>query len=275
MTNSNPQTLTVTTSGICTHFIHTVPGIPHRAVFPDATAIRFGVLELPDGTAAAYSLMPHVVLLGVNGTSRQLLGARVEVTNAVTPQKLEVCKGGFRIKQYVDNFAFSEDVVTGGNAACYFDVFGGIVEPLGTPTTQNTTRITITTYGTPHVRITPFPDSVTSDEELDVPGGEMTLANLDFDDAAEDKDFDFLLNYLVARGGIPRKLKQRVPGLESPPPPLTTEMVSKQLSKLAAKIAALPASPATGRMPPEHLEKLRSRVGATIGSPSCSDSIYP
>jgi hypothetical protein len=59
--------------GICVHFRHLVPAIPHRVVLPNATALRFGLVDMPGASRTLpYVLAPHFPMLLVRNDEMQL-----------------------------------------------------------------------------------------------------------------------------------------------------------------------------------------------------------
>ncbi len=66
--------------------------------------------------------------------------------------------------------------------------------------------------------------------------GTLFVTNLDYDPATEDAGFDFLLNYLVAKGGIPSELTERTPGMPDEPPPVSLSHLGERLRALATLI---------------------------------------
>jgi len=87
-------TLTITFSGICTHFHDCIPNdkgdiIPMRSVLPNALGIHFGMTQIPDPPndplQPMYYLMPHVAVVADAATSpakfSYLYGAWLKVLN--------------------------------------------------------------------------------------------------------------------------------------------------------------------------------------------------
>lgn len=222
-----------------------------------------------------------------------LSGVQLEIENTLPnpsgqPAVIEG-PGGFRLTEFVDDFAYSQDVTLGGKAAAYFDIFTGEVSPEAAGS-QSISQAAVVTDGPPRLRITPFPDSRMTAATKTISGNQLWVINADVtspstDPAAgqalaESKKFDFLLNYLVARGGIPRKLKKAVPGMVPPLPPLTTERIKSELDELGEVVAMF------GHLTPA---EVNAKIDGTVAileflgrttflielSAACSDSHYP
>jgi hypothetical protein len=286
--------LTITFRGICVHFHDIVPGVPHRVVLPNASAVRFGIVTMPPSPVMGpsqmpYYLMPHLAVLGdpTDCCPPVLLnGAHVQVVNAVGPDAKWVEGDEFAIAKYVPRFAFSEEVVFGGRAACYFDIFNGTGTSVGTGNNPRSTVVTISTVGPPRIRITPFPESNMTGlpTEMKIDSGMLNVSNLDFVPPDEDAPFDFFLNYLVARNSIPTLLAERTPGLPAIPPKMTFAKVGDELISLGEAVAgvgelvgnklqSLTELIANGGRPSD--EVLRVITKMVVDNPSCSDSHYP
>lgn len=243
------STLTVHFRGICTHFSRIVPGVPHRAVLPDATALQFGGVDLPKPQLGThpYVLLPHVAVLlspdhvlevdGLITLGVITESVRVQVTNAIgnvvkyAPDYREVA----HLADFVEFFQFSDEVVLGGRARCYFDVVSGYVEPDRDENRKIAgVKITIQTDGPPVLAVSPFFQTT---ENIETPPGRASISSITLprrkdvrllvanvgpgcEDGAD--GFDFLLNYLTLKGGIPRRLTS-VPGAVKPPARTRTE----------------------------------------------------
>jgi len=235
--------LNITFSGICTQLHNIVPGVPLRTVLPDASAIRFGIIRIPDSLDhfhnVSYYLMPHLAMVRdrvIGGRSHLLTGHYLRVVNA-RPQPLCRTAGGFSLTEFHPNARLAPDVVFEGNAAAYFDIFGGRVWSQGTGDEPRVTRVSIKTEGTPRISISPLPGTVMPVElETEVESCELYVTNLDLEPATEDSSFDFLMNYLVTKGGIPKQLSQRTPGMPSEPARLTMAHLGEKLKALGVLI---------------------------------------
>ena len=245
--------LTINFHGICVNFRNILPGIPHRVVLPDAMAVRFGTVSLatqPDAPPAAYYLLPHNAFLRPEKTSeiagdhtRVLDGVHLQILNPskVQPSIDPVGLTPYSLQHYVPSTStYSEEVVMGGRAAAYFDLYEGAVETKATLAGAQYTSVTIETDGPPQLRTTTFPGSPggVRSEVLTIDAPVLTIANMDFDVPDEDDNVDFLLNYLVARDGIPRFLERPVPGLGNDPVSVTAERIALRLEGLAARIGS-------------------------------------
>ncbi len=269
-------TLSILFSGISCQFHGVVPGVPMRAVLPNASAVRFGMVNVPDDRVVPpidrwvdYYLMPHVPFVTDGTTPKMLAGAHLQVLNPSTDQGFSFVPGdGYSLTRFVKDFAFSEDVVLNGNAACYFDVFYGKATTVGSGVAARSTLVTMETDGPPLLKITPFPGSPMAIDETpwEISEGNLWVSNIDYDASTEDRPFDFLLNYLVARGGIPKQLRQLTPGLINPTDS-TMEDIGDELIRLGAFIAN------GGRLTQDKLRKLAMRPVPL--NESCSDSHFP
>jgi hypothetical protein len=235
--------LNITFAGVCTSIYNIVPGVPMRTVLPNALAVRFGAIKIPgaDGHLhnVEYYLMPHLPMIRDRlrgGNHLPLTGYYLTVSNA-KPQPFCRTPGGFSLGEFVKDVALDPDVVFEGNAAAYFDVFGGRVWTEGNKEENLITRVCIRTEGTPRISITPLPGTIMPlDAEPSIETDELYVTNLDFEAATEDAPFDFLLNYLVAKGGIPKVLSRRTPGLPPEPKRLTMIHLGERLKALGTLI---------------------------------------
>lgn len=247
--------LNITFAGIITHLDGIVPGVPMRAVVPNALSVRFGEIWIPDPLTLqlrrkAYYLMPHVAFIsdGSGGTPRpcglpQVVDGRyLKIVNATGERLHFAHKEGFSLREFVYDLQLDDDVVFGGNAACYFDIFNGCAWTEGTGNEPRTTRVRMETDGPPRLAIAAMPASGPDDvcgDYYDIeiqPNAagayELIVTNLDYDPATEYRNFDFLMNYLVAKGGIPRVLKKPTPGMPPDPEELTMRYLGEKLKAL-------------------------------------------
>ncbi|HEX7150307.1 MAG TPA: hypothetical protein VF618_02380 [Thermoanaerobaculia bacterium] len=284
--------LTVHFHGICTHFIGIVPGIPHRVVLPDATALQLGIVNVAD-SGGTYFLMPHFSILRMTNTViQQTIGipGAIDGGNIIDGVRLQVANpsrvgnhyddsfiaGVPRLKDFVDQYAYSEEVVIGGRAAVYFDLFSAVfVVPFPEPQTQATDVIaTIDTIGAPELLVTTFRGgpaarfNLAAHPEDDDAEVELLVANQGMDCFAPTNQLDFLLHYLTARTGIPRQLRSPTPGLV---PPL--EPVSRAAFDAGADALKTLDYPRRFDAPCFRLEKILDP--SYITSPACSNSQFP
>jgi hypothetical protein len=287
--------LTITFSGICTHFHDTIPlgtgdvKIPMRSVLPNALGIHFGMTQLPDPPNAPlqpmYYLMPHVAIVADAATtpvkSSYLYGAWLKVLNVdETKPPFSFTGEGYQLTDYVPGgIKPSQDVVQDYNAACYVDFFYGS----GTVVKQGSSLTTVVTIDTlddiPSVQIIPFPGSLMDAQDpWEVTGGELFVTNQDFDPVAEDKPFDFMLNYLTTFPGIPRFLSQNLPGMTEPLPVMTPRVLAESMTELTTAILSIGD---TFPVPGKEMSSLAQLLASLILSTgvdldaSCSDSHYP
>jgi len=266
--------LTITFSGIMTHFYDCIPfdciapKIPLRSVIPNALAVNMGFLQrdLKEGieispSLLGYYLMPHVALISdteiVDANSSNwipLLGTHLQVANPAkapfTPPPLE---DGYHLNEYVPELKISKDVVQNGDAAGYFDIYNGTVTVLGdktNPTSSLSTQVVIETDGIPRLQITPFfPRSplnlgmysfLDENQQWQLPNGKLYVSNFDIASGAEDAPIEFLLNYLVAEGGLPQAIANNTPGMSNKLQPMTLELLGDRLQALGWIIKTSP-----------------------------------
>jgi hypothetical protein len=235
--------LKITFQGVCTSVFGVVPGVPMRTVLPNAMAIRFGAVKVPGSDGAPhnvdYYLMPHIPLIRdrmTNGRHLLLDGLYMKIVNAI-PQPFCWEPGGYSLTEFRNDVQLSSNVVFEGNAAAYFDVFCGRVWTEGAEDEPFTTHVSIKTEGPPRISIKSLPGAITQFEtEQTIDTGELWVTNLDVQAAVEDTQFDFLLNYLVAAGGIPKELHKRTPGMSPQPNRLTLAHLGERLKALGTLI---------------------------------------
>lgn len=294
--------LNITFAGICTHFHDVVPGVPMRAVLPNAMGVHMGEIQIPQPGnlpphIRSYYLMPHVAYVrdkASGGIGTVLEGRYLKVLNA-KGNGLIWDRGGFSLAEFIHDFGYSQEVVLGGNAACYFDIFTGKTWTEGKDDEPRITRVRMETDGTPILSISPLPGSLpdpVADGEYPIETYELIVTNLDFDPACEYSSFDFLLNYLVAQGGIPKILAKPTPGMPDVPQKLTAIKLGEKLKALGELVETLgtvagyrasggqfgpPIGPgAKSKRSAFGAEKVGSSVQAPVPfDQSCSDSHYP
>jgi hypothetical protein len=309
--------LNITFAGIITHLDGIVPGVPMRAVVPNALSVRFGEIWIPDPLTLQlrrkeYYLMPHLAYISDAGGSTsqpcglpQVVDGRyLKIVNATGDPLHFANKEGFSLREFVYDLQLDDDVVFGGNAACYFDIFHGCAWSEGTGNEPRTTRVRMETVGLPRLGIAAMPGSgpdVCGDCEIEIQPNaagvyELFVTNLDYDPATEYRNFDFLMNYLVAKGGIPRVLKKPTPGMPPDPDELTMRYLGEKLKALGEfirteggtvggysvagggiKVEGVSTNPAPSKARHSSLaERLTAGVQAPVPlDQSCSDSHFP
>ncbi|HEX8254183.1 MAG TPA: hypothetical protein VF846_13645 [Thermoanaerobaculia bacterium] len=280
--------LKITCRGVLTHFIEGFCGVPHRIVLPDATAIRFGQIDIPQpgggGATANYYTVPHFPFITPNplpdatgDTDAFLLsGMRVTVANATERQWLTydrsfkdlICS----LRDFVPHYVPSAEVVLGRRAACHFDVTRGRIraelhETSGeVPVEVPVVVIEIETDGKPALRFEPFSEGVMPyDLILATDEASMVLANLEIDAPADAPQFDYLLHYLTDSAGIPRILSRPTPGMSDQPQSQSDEQIAAALTKLARFIGGQPPTSA-------EVHHVGTAMGTTV---ACADSRFP
>jgi hypothetical protein len=217
-----------------------------RTVLPDATSVRFGEVTFPSDDAndasgrrtVFYYIMPHVAWWRTHQTDNTglpLMGQYMRVVNVVDDHQFQSTgEGFFRLREYAPSVKLDEDVVYEGNAACYFDISHGDVYTIGEGKGARQTCVTMRTHGTPIVHMArlpgAYPQAITGD--YPIYSNELFITNLDLDPACEYANFDFLMNYLVVKGGIPKVLAKRTPGL-------TSDSSSATLHRMGVRLKAL------------------------------------
>lgn len=233
--------LNITFGGICVNMHRIVPGVPMRTVLPWATDIRFGQIRIPvpegGSRQVGYYLFPHIAtyrtqMLG--STSTPLFGVHMTVANP-KPQPFCFDGNGYFLSDFKKDVEPATDVVFEGNAAAYFDIHGGRVWTEGAEDEMRYTRAVIKTEGTPRVRLTSLPGTFSPvDDEIET--DQLFVTNLDLQSATEDSPFDFLLNYLVMKGGIPHELDKLTPGLYGDIVTITTDRLGERIKALGLLI---------------------------------------
>jgi hypothetical protein len=312
--------LNITFAGICTHLDGVVSGVPMRTVLPNALSVRFGELWIAElvnqsPRRAEYYLMPHVPYISDSpiwgrpprpcGLPRVLDGRYLKIVNATGDGLHFARKEGFSLTEFVFDFELDDDVVLGGRAACYFDVFHGCAWTEGTGNDPRITRVRMETDGPPRLAISRLTGSAPSAcgeyYEIDIQPNaagayELFVTNLDYDTATEYRNFDFLFNYLVAEGGLPTMLKKPTPGMPRDPSQLTMKYLGEKLKALgeyimtdSGKVGGYRDSGGTIKIEEERKlpmpssgvdSSMAERIGASVQAPlpldqSCSDSHFP
>lgn len=220
--------------GVCSHFIDVLPDVPHRVVLPDCSSLRLGIVQVGDAEGT-YFLMPHFPVLRSSHlhvqeslTISQLMvngnildSVHLQIAN---PSKVENhYEDSFqskvpRLTHYVENYVVSEEVISGGRAAVYFDVLGAVWEKVRPDSDEAVDVVArIETAGAPELLVTSFQGGAEHRIRLgDDSAVDFWVANQGMDCDAPD-NLDFILHYVTARGGIPRRLKHATPGMGTPP----------------------------------------------------------
>jgi hypothetical protein len=298
-------TLKILFQGVCTHFYDgVVPGVPHRVVLPDASPFRFGMLSVQAQTPVFYFLMPHFAFLrtwppvqprlavdGVMEHGNIFNGAHLRVRNAVGDgiAYMNFFDEVPSITQYVSGYEWSHDVVVGGNAICYLDLYNGVVQKLTEENGACSVVATILTEGLPELEVKPLAGGAPRTIPLDVDDtgvAYLLLGNngIDCERQEPEQQFDFLLHYLTAKTGLPTALLEPTPGMGNTPQSFTQERLQQSLPSLArlrfperyegrcfgeltvGEFAAVEtAAHAASRLPSTDYDT----------SPACSDTRYP
>ncbi len=311
-------TLNINFRGICTHFRNVVPGIPHRVVLPSAEAIRFGIVHCPPfetfATPPDYYLTPHFSLLStpggpipdidgillssantgnpnINPNNSYLIGAaRIQVANPVDDAGQPAYSSSYTttksLREFVPDYEYSEEVVQGGRATCYFDIFNGQIGSGLTADGASSVSIQMSTDGPPQLWVMPIQPLTAgtppqllqlAPDLLGVSTVTLTVGNLELNSAeTDDPQFDYLLHYLTASGGIPRVIAKWTPGMTDPKPHTVAEFAAGING--FATIINPPVTGGTGQSATTRLEALLAaiaKINPDDVTPSCSDSRYP
>lgn len=271
--------VTVEFRGICTHFRNTVPGTPHRAVLPRSASWEPGVLVAPGIEQPVFYLLPphfsYVFFQQDSGGEPQVFsapgiidswivaGVRLQIANAIGE---ELDYEGYdlsvpHVADYVPRYRYSEDVLIGGRAACYFDFFRGRVSSYLHGQAVRTT-VTMKTDGPPRLQVTLLDRSLGSKPSvLDVPVEPyVVVANSGL--SCDDANVDFLWHFVTSEESIPQELT-RVPYGYDSVRNCKPESPSEQLSKLLAL-----GYPGRLTVAPGSTHMVESEA-------SCSNSQYP
>jgi hypothetical protein len=236
--------------GICSHFLNTVPGVPHRVVLPDATLYLTGEMVTPVVTESgklgasdplAYMLPPHfaqVYVVDDQGVATSIaayvadagisqwignmgllqVGLGLQVVNACQTD-LQYPDQTFAqyipsIRPYVTDYRYSNNVVQGGRAACYVDLFRGSVGVRRFGEALHAVAW-METEGAPIVQLSTLapPDQVPGSSLSRIYNATMlplrtrlVVANRGFN--CSDARFDFLWHLSTNETGVPRYLPQ-------------------------------------------------------------------
>jgi hypothetical protein len=268
--------------GVCGHFRGVVPDVPHRVVLPEAFEWRPGVIIAPE--PSAYLLQPHAAVLA-DGERKPYpdvpnliesgwitSAVRLEIANACD-QLLEYpgvltdpVEAPFdttipKLASYSTSEAFSDEVVRGGRAACYFDVFCGRVTAFDDGGARHT-RIAMKTSGPPLLRVTPLhPSNDCGPVITEIPvGARITVGNVGL--SCDDGQYDFLWHLQATEGGIGQYLPRLPFGLSSTSTPWDMDCMLRNFEKLLTLRYPRP------RVSPHELLMWETTA-------SCSNSQYP
>jgi len=270
--------LTIRFSGIMTHFYDCIPfdsimpKIPMRSVIPDTLGVNVGFVRRHQIEGGAeiypqllgYYLMPHLAVISdakdVNADGSHwipLLGLHMQVANpAQAPFTPPPPEDGYSLREYAPEIKISKEVVQKGNASGYFDLYSGTATVLGdknVPTDSLSTQVVIEIEDdVPRLKITPFDDSPLTLADYPflklrdniyqwpLPNGELYVSNIDVASFTDDAAIEFLLNYLVAEGGVPKAIARNTPGMGNRLNPLTLELLGNRLQALGWIIQSSP-----------------------------------
>jgi hypothetical protein len=196
------------------------------------------------------------------------------------------------ITSYVEHYAYSPEVVLGGSAAVYFDVFSATMSSCPEADHAIDVTATIETDGAPELLATPFFGGTPLRIPLTALGQdpdetvELLVANQGMDCETQENHFDFLLHYLTSRTGIPRRLTQPTPGMHQDQRSFSqltrccgTQSHHLQLSR--GLRLAMPSCRRPSRSAPELSQgnglfrEGKRQVSDPHRLPACSNSQYP
>ncbi|HEX7153608.1 MAG TPA: hypothetical protein VF618_19120 [Thermoanaerobaculia bacterium] len=282
---SDAKKLTIYFRGVCAHFRGVVPGVPHRVVLPDASALRRGTIVI-DGKPEDYVLLPHIAYVspgppeeppradisipGLIEKGHVYGGVRLEIVNATGPLQYVDTPGTGDydgIPQLTDvdpRYYPSAETVFGGRARCYLDVFHGRIYSASEGEATHA-RIDVTTKGTPLLQVTALTGDPGDVEPkiytIPIETGHLTIGNTG-PQCPGSGDFDFLLNFLTAHGGIPTSLPRQMIFL--PPQAVDARAMAESVAVAAAGFTQFRAD--ISRLPISKWDG---------GTPACSDTRYP
>lgn len=260
--------VTIEFRGICTHFFNTVPGIPHRVVLPRADGVHRGFIAV-DGRVTPYGLPPHLCYVYSPGAVIDgpgivlgfiVAGVRLQIANAIRSENVASDVVLPRLREFASNYRYSDDVVLGGRARCYFDLPRGTVA-VGAEGQALRGIAVVSTHGHPRLAIEPFGGG----PPLEVPiGSRLIVGNSSL--SCKDASLDFLLHLLTAEGGIPEKLPREPFGFD----PTTAVASPERLLPCFRELLDLGY--------PGHLTKSAEELFPVADyetDPSCSNSQWP
>jgi hypothetical protein len=276
--------VTITFNGVCSHFIGIVPGVPHRVVLPQTTVNYVGRMMLPGQNGLkSFTLPPHYAVVANAGSKEKInalpgviddfiyTGVRMQIVNACDEELRYGDDGPANkntsipdvphIAQYVDQYRYSEDVVLGGRAKCYFDVFRGVVRSETLHKGAIRTVITMKTNGPPLLQITPLARSNDASQPwfVEVPVSDKLYVSNANGECADEGRFDFLWHFLTEQASLPLQLTKPLPGFDG---------VECDPTKLADAYRKLLSTGGVPDMPASDLAMIET-------SASCSNSQYP
>lgn len=280
--------LTIEFRGICSHFRNTVPGVPHRVVLPQTAVLRPGQKITPQHPdPESYVLEPHwghvsyeaesqIHQIDVPGAIRHgriHAGVRLQIANASRDEGLDYpdyvyppnrpFKDLPRLAEYVTQYRYSDDVLYGGRAQCYFDLFRGTVavRPNGMALWA---VVRLKTEGTPRLQVTRLDRQSVRDPIFDdvtlPPGATLVVGNTSWHCKVAHNHF--LWHLLTTEGSIPERLPREPYGSDESKPDLDAKTATERFSELLAHGFADPSA-----LPPDR--------GTTETDASCSNSQWP
>ncbi|HYO75354.1 MAG TPA: hypothetical protein VE010_02730 [Thermoanaerobaculia bacterium] len=226
-----------------------------------------------DGEEQHYTIRPHYAAIRTpkddidiphhieNGTI--VRGVRLQIVNAIGPLCYDDFEALPALDHYVEHYRPSAEVVHGGRAQCYFDLFSGHV------TTELIKKerhavITIHTKGKPLLQISPLvvESPVPHHKVWRIPLDSHTLTFMNASrNCPKRSSLDFLLNYLTGEGGIPHAVTADFPAEEWHPDASQSRQAQRAISE--------------EDLVPPTAEELFRDVGGEGELPMCSDSRYP
>jgi len=217
-------------------------------------------------------------------------GGRLQIVNAIdTAIDDRIGDAIPNLTDFYPTYAPSTDVVLNGRAACYIDIFGGCVWVVEQASPKPPIILMkVETNGPPQLLVTPLSSSAvtpapaagaTSITLTPPPNAAddfvMVVTNLEPHDpegspAFDGGDFDYLLHYLTASGGIPEILSARPPGLDSlnPLPTASLHDIGESFINMGTALCGSGSTFIEGTFRPR-------TYSFSSSSPACSDSIYP
>jgi hypothetical protein len=243
-------------TGVCTHFWdNPAPGVQHRVVLPDATALRTGLLTGPfpqllnprddlnndpsnPSAWISYALLPHFPSIWMTAPDGSILQpplshpGLLEDGRLITPcilSLVDVTRGTIQheksffetirpLTEFFSSYVPSSEVLTGGRASAYFDLQGGTVQGVTRGAGAACVTVTVESGKSPALLLTPMVDTDLPFSEVTIPLlGNLNIRN-DGLACNENSKYDYVLHYLTSVAGIPRALSAATPGMNDDDP---------------------------------------------------------
>jgi hypothetical protein len=237
--------ITINFMGVAVHLVGVIPGVPCRVVMPDATASY-----LYDG----HVLDRHFTSIqwkDEDGVEQKEEKFRWHMTvgdpESKQPFQLDQSmKELYQLTTWVPNLQLSSEVIYAGRAAIYFDIFygklsahmmehGALFTSLECETEDDDPWLLTVPFHYASVDYVPNPPLP---QAWPMPVNNVSFVNMG--DGCRSSDYDFALNFLVTRGGMPVGLKD-LPGQPIVPPPVKSKKKFKRFNSKVMPLQAMDA----------------------------------